>query len=62
MNWAPEVVRVEMDYRIERATGLPHDGTTLEHLRAAQHAHRSWWRRHRDHHPHHDQTEGSRAA
>ena len=61
MNWAPEIVQVEMDYRVERALGA-HDGTTREHVRAAQHAHRSWWQRYRDHHPHHDETGGSRAA
>ena len=48
MNWAPEVLRAEMDYRVERAVGDP--GTTLEHLRGAQQAHQSWWRRHRANH------------
>jgi hypothetical protein len=45
MNWAPEILRAEMDYRVERAIGDPR--TTLEHRRAAQRAHPSWWRRHR---------------
>lgn len=62
MNWAPEVVQAEMEYRIERALGTTYDGTTFEHLRAARRAHRSWWRRHRDQHSHHDEPEGTRAA
>ena len=33
MNWAPEALRAEMDYRVERALGDPK--TTLEHRRAA---------------------------
>lgn len=42
MNTTPEVVKAEMEYRIERA--LPH-GTTVEQLRAARASHPSWWRR-----------------
>jgi hypothetical protein len=55
MNWAPDVVvRVEMDYRIERAR--TDRGTTFEHLRAAQRTHQSWWRRHlANHDTHHDE-------
>lgn len=45
MNWTPEVVRTEMDYRMERALGDVREGTTLEHLRAARESHPSWWRR-----------------
>jgi hypothetical protein len=63
MNWAPEiVVRAEMDYRIERALGDTR--TTYEHLRAAQEAHPSWWRRYRANHAtHHDEpASNSRAA
>lgn len=44
MNTTPEVVKAEMEYRLERARG-GHDGTTLEHLRAARASHPSWWRR-----------------
>jgi len=45
MNTSPEIVKAEMDYRIERALGDVHRGTTLEHLRAARASHPSWWRR-----------------
>jgi hypothetical protein len=45
MNNSPEVVKAEMDYRIERALGDVRRGTTLEHLRAARAGHPSWWRR-----------------
>ena len=59
MNLAPEFLRAEMDYRVERALGDPR--TTLEHRRAAAKTHQSWWRRHRDDPAtHHD--EGSKAA
>lgn len=61
MTWAPEVLRAEMNYRVERAIG--DSRTTLEHLRGAQQAHQSWWRRHRGNHvTHHDETGNSRAA
>lgn len=61
MNWAPEILRAEMDYRVERALGDPK--TTLEQRRAAQKAHPSWWRRHRTSHADHDDdTGGARAA
>ena len=60
MNWAPEIVRAEMDYRVERALGDPK--TTLEHRRAAARSHQPWWRRHRDHSTHHDETGSPRAA
>ncbi len=45
MNTSPEVVKAEMDYRLERALGDVRHGTTLEHLRAARASHPSWWRR-----------------
>jgi hypothetical protein len=61
MNWAPEALRAEMDYRVERALGDPR--TTLAHRRAAEDAHGSWWRRHRTNHAaHHDEAGDSRAA
>lgn len=50
MNWTPEVVRVEMAYRVERALGDAHSGTTLAQVRAARRQHPSWWRRLRVHH------------
>jgi hypothetical protein len=50
MNTTPEVVKAEMDYRIERALGNARHGTTLEHLRAARASHPSWWRRMRVQH------------
>jgi hypothetical protein len=45
MNTSPEVVKAEMDYRVERALGDVRHGTTFEHLRAARAGHPSWWRR-----------------
>ncbi len=45
MNTSPEIVKAEMDYRVERALGDVRRGTTLEHLRAARESHPSWWRR-----------------
>jgi hypothetical protein len=56
MNWTPEVVRAEMDYRVERALGSDlRNGTTLAQLQAARASHPSWWRRmrtaHREHNP-----------
>ena len=45
MNTSPEIVKAEMDYRMERALGDVRNGTTLEHLRAARASHPSWWRR-----------------
>ncbi|TDV41717.1 hypothetical protein [Actinophytocola oryzae] len=61
MNWAPEYLQAEMDYRIERAQGDPR--TTLEHRRAAAKSHQSWWHRHVAHPAtHHDESEESRAA
>jgi hypothetical protein len=59
MNWAPETVRAEMDYRIERALGDRR--TTFAHRRAAAHARRSWWQRYRAGHAHDDEP-GERAA
>jgi hypothetical protein len=41
MNVTPEMVRAEMDYRLERALA----GTELEHVREARRVHRSWWQR-----------------
>lgn len=41
MMVTPEMVRVEMDYRLEQALA----GTELEHVRAARLHQRSWWRR-----------------
>jgi hypothetical protein len=50
MNWTPEVVRAEMDYRIERAVGDVRDSEQLAQLRAARERHQSWWRRLREQH------------
>jgi hypothetical protein len=61
MNWAPEVLRAEMDYRVERALGDPR--TTLAQVRAARNSHQSWWRRYRANHAgHHHETGDARAA
>jgi hypothetical protein len=37
----PEFVKVEMEYRLERALA----GDELEHVRAARRLQRPWWRR-----------------
>lgn len=60
MNWAPEILRAEMDYRVERALGDPK--TTLAQRRGARRAHQSWWRRHRGNASHHHETGSPRAA
>jgi hypothetical protein len=61
MNWTPETLRAEMDYRAERALGDRR--TTFEQRRAAMQAHPSWWRRYRANHAtHHDESDRSRAA
>lgn len=44
MNSTPEVVRAEMDYRLERARRDMRNGT-LAHLRAARSSNPTWWRR-----------------
>ena len=49
MNWAPEIVKVEMDYRVERAVGDVRDNARLALLRADG-RHPSWWRRLRTQH------------
>lgn len=41
MNVTPEIVRAEMDYRLERALA----GTQLDHVREARRLHRHWWQR-----------------
>jgi hypothetical protein len=41
MNVTPEVVKAEMDYRLEQALG----GEELEHLREVRRQHRGWWQR-----------------
>lgn len=41
MNVTPEIVKVEMDYRLERALA----GTELEHVREARRLRRHWWQR-----------------
>jgi hypothetical protein len=46
MNVTPEIVRAEMDYRVERALA----GAGVEHARQAVSAHHSWFRRLRTHH------------
>jgi hypothetical protein len=46
MNVTPEVVKAEMDYRLEQARG----GSKLEHLHEATRLHRSWWQRVFGHH------------
>ena len=49
MNWTPEAVRAEMDYREEQARGGD-PRTTADHLREARAKHPSWWRRVRTQH------------
>jgi hypothetical protein len=50
MNWTPEIVRVEMDYRVERVLGDARDRQRQALLRAAREDHPSWWQRLRAHH------------
>ncbi|HEY0452627.1 hypothetical protein [Actinophytocola sp.] len=45
MNVTPEIVRAEMDYRVERAL----TGAALEHVRAVRRLHRPWYQRLFDH-------------
>lgn len=46
MQWSPEMVKAEMDYRQRAAR----KGAELEHLRAARQAHPSMWHRLRSRH------------
>lgn len=48
MNWTPEAVQAELEYRTEQAMGDRR--TTLEHLRGARASNPSWWRRMRTQH------------
>jgi hypothetical protein len=41
MQWTPEVVKAEMDYRLRTVR----HGVTAEHLRAARRAHKPLWHR-----------------
>jgi hypothetical protein len=41
MNVTPEMVRAEIDYRMEQAL----TGSDLEHVREARRLHPSWWQR-----------------
>lgn len=41
MNVTPELIKFEMEYRLEQAL----DGDALGHVRAARQAGRPWWRR-----------------
>ena len=50
MNWAPELMRVEMDFRVEHAVGGARFAERLAQQRAARASHTSWWRRLRDDH------------
>lgn len=58
MNVTPDIVRAEMDYRVERALA----GTALESVRQARRLHRSWyWRRFEHHQSDQVPTEAARA-
>jgi hypothetical protein len=57
MNWAPEIVRAEMDYRVERALGDVRDNELIARLHATE-PHPSWWRRLRAGH----REDGARSA
>lgn len=46
MNWAPELMRIEMDFRVERAVSGARFAERLAQRRAARAGHPSWWRRH----------------
>jgi hypothetical protein len=45
MNWAPELMRVEMDFRVERAVSGARFAERLAQQRAARAGRPSWWRR-----------------
>jgi len=45
MNWAPELMRVEQDFRVERAVSGARFAERLAQQRAARAGHPSWWRR-----------------
>jgi len=49
MNWAPELMRVEMDFRVERSVSGARFAERLAHRRAARAARPSWWHRHVGH-------------
>jgi hypothetical protein len=57
MNWAPEIVMAEMNYRVERAVGDVRDNELIARLHATE-RHLSWWRRLRAEHRHN----GARSA
>jgi hypothetical protein len=46
MNWTPEIVEAEMNYRVERAVGDVRDNELIARLHASR-RHPSWWRRRR---------------
>jgi hypothetical protein len=50
MNWAPELMRVDMDFRMERSVSGARFAERLAQRRAARAAHPSWWQRHVSHH------------
>ncbi|MGH3763361.1 hypothetical protein [Actinophytocola sp.] len=45
MHVTPEILRAEMDYRVERARG----GTAPEYVSEVRRTHRAWFRHPRDH-------------
>jgi hypothetical protein len=45
MTITPEIVKAEMDYRVERA----HANATRLRVRASGRAHHAWFRRHHEH-------------
>lgn len=50
MNWAPELMRIDLDFRMERAVSGARFAERLAQQRAARAGHPSWWRRHVDDH------------
>lgn len=65
MNWTPEALKAEMDYRVERALQEADVEAARRHLREE---HPAWWRRLRTQHRHDsynsngNHSDGGRAA
>jgi len=50
MNWTPEAVRAEMDYRVERALRSAEINEVLAYAHPVRHGPHAWWRRLRGQH------------
>jgi hypothetical protein len=61
MNWTPEAVRAEMDYRVERALRDAQANDVRGYPHSVRHGPVTWWRRLRTQH-HTTQSEDRNAA